>query len=64
MEEQAIDVAELAGMLSISEWKARELGKDLLFPSFRDGNQHRFWPSRSKLGRSSHAILRSSRPVP
>ena len=48
MIEQAIDVHQLAQMLSISEWKARELGKDPLFPSFRNGNQHRFWPSEVK----------------
>lgn len=44
-DEDAIDVAGLAKMLRISKWKARELGKDPLFPSFRNGNQHRFWPS-------------------
>lgn len=43
--ERAITTAELAQMLRISEWKAREHGKDPLFPSFREGNQHRFWPS-------------------
>jgi hypothetical protein len=43
--EKAIDTAGLAQMLRISEWKAREHGKDPLFPSFREGNQHRFWPS-------------------
>jgi len=42
---QALDVYGLARWLSISEWKARELGKDPLFPSFRNGNRHRFWPS-------------------
>jgi predicted DNA-binding transcriptional regulator AlpA len=45
MNERAITVAELARMLRISEWKARELGKDPTFPSFRVGGQHRFWPS-------------------
>lgn len=40
-----MDVAELAQMLRISEWKARELGKDPMFPSFRVGNRHRFWPA-------------------
>lgn len=48
MDEQALTVAELAAWLRISEWKARELGKDPLFPSFRNGNQHRFWPSEVK----------------
>lgn len=48
MEEQALTVTELAAWLQISEWKARELGKDPLFPSFRNGNQHRFWPSEVK----------------
>lgn len=43
--EQAVDAAGLAQMLSISLWKAREHGKDPLFPSFREGRQHRFWPS-------------------
>lgn len=46
--ETAIDTAGLAQMLRISEWKAREHGKDPLFPSFREGNQHRFWPSEVK----------------
>ncbi|UXN26140.1 helix-turn-helix domain-containing protein [Curtobacterium flaccumfaciens] len=41
----ALDVPELAKWLNISEWKARELGNDLLFPSFRVGRAHRFWPS-------------------
>lgn len=48
MDEQALTVVELAAWLRISEWKARELGKDPLFPSFRNGNQHRFWPSEVK----------------
>jgi len=48
MDEQALKVTELAAWLQISEWKARELGKDPLFPSFRNGNQHRFWPSEVK----------------
>jgi hypothetical protein len=43
--ERAIDVVGLAQMLSISIWKAQELGKDPLFPSFKVGNSHRFWPS-------------------
>ncbi|QHF19827.1 hypothetical protein GTU71_02440 [Rathayibacter sp. VKM Ac-2762] len=43
--EQAIDAVGLAQMLSISVWKARELGKDPMFPSFRLGNEHRYWPS-------------------
>lgn len=42
---EALDVAGLAAWLRISEWKARELGKDPLFPSFRVGGRHRFWPS-------------------
>lgn len=42
---EALDVSGLARWLRISEWKARELGKDPLFPSFRVGNRHRFWPS-------------------
>lgn len=42
---RALDVAGLAHWLNISEWKARELGKDSLFPSFRVGREHRFWPS-------------------
>jgi hypothetical protein len=44
-DENAIDAEGLAQMLSISLWKAREHGKDPLFPSFREGRQHRFWPS-------------------
>jgi len=43
--EQAIDTSQLAQMLSISVWKAREHGKDPLFPSFQEGKQYRFWPS-------------------
>jgi hypothetical protein len=42
---QALDVPGLAKWLNISEWKARELGNDPLFPSFRVGREHRFWPS-------------------
>ena len=42
---QALDVPELAKWLNISEWKARDLGKDPLFPSFRVGREHRFWAS-------------------
>ncbi len=40
-----MDIHELARWLRISEWKARELGKDPLFPSFKVGNRHRFWRS-------------------
>lgn len=43
--ERAIDAVGLSQMLGISVWKAREHGKDPLFPSFREGNEHRFWPS-------------------
>jgi hypothetical protein len=42
---QALDVPGLAWWLNISQWKARELGNDLLFPSFRVGREHRFWSS-------------------
>lgn len=42
---EALDVAGLAAWLRISEWKARELGKDPMFPSFRVGGRHRFWAS-------------------
>lgn len=45
MEENAVDVNGLAELLSISVWKARELGNDPAFPSFRVGRGHRFWPS-------------------
>lgn len=45
MDEQALTVKQLAEWLQVSEWKARELGKDFLFPSFRVGNRHRFWRS-------------------
>lgn len=45
---QALDVHGLATWLGVSEWKARELGKDPLFPSFRVGHRHRFWPSEVK----------------
>jgi hypothetical protein len=47
-DEQALDAAGLAQMLRISLWKAREHGKDPLFPSFREGRNHRFWPSEVK----------------
>jgi len=40
-----MDVPALAKWLRISEWKARELGKDPWFPSFRVGREHRFWES-------------------
>ncbi|WIE65914.1 hypothetical protein DEI99_005090 [Curtobacterium sp. MCLR17_036] len=43
--ETALDVHGLAGMLRISTDKAYQLGNDPLFPSFRVGNRHRFWPS-------------------
>jgi len=45
MDENAVDVNGLAELLSISVWKARELGNDPDFPSFRVGRVHRFWPS-------------------
>jgi len=45
MDEEAIDVHELARRLAISEWKAYDLAADPLFPSFRVGNRHRFWRS-------------------
>jgi hypothetical protein len=45
MDENAVDVNGLAKLLSISVWKARELGNDPSFPSFRMGRAHRFWPS-------------------
>lgn len=44
-DDRAFDVHDLASWLGISEWKARELGKDPSFPSFRIGNRHRYWPS-------------------
>lgn len=43
--ETALDVRGLAEMLNISSDKAYQLGNDPLFPSFRVGNRHRFWPS-------------------
>lgn len=46
--ETALDVAGLAEMLSISTDKAYQLGNDPMFPSFRVGNRHRFWPSEVK----------------
>ncbi len=45
MNEEAIDVRELARWLGVSEWKAYDLAGDPLFPSFRVGNRHRFWRS-------------------
>lgn len=46
--ETALDVHGLAEMLGISTDKAYQLGNDPLFPSFRVGNRHRFWPSAVK----------------
>ncbi len=43
--ETALDVHGLAEMLNVSTDKAYQLGNDPLFPSFRVGNRHRFWPS-------------------
>ncbi|MBT2501428.1 AlpA family transcriptional regulator [Curtobacterium sp. ISL-83] len=46
--ERALDVHGLASWLGISTDKAYQLGNDPLFPSFRVGNRHRFWPSEVK----------------
>lgn len=61
--ERAIDAEGLAQMLGISLWKARENGKDPLFPSFKQGNNHRFWPSevREYLARPVDGWKQSSR---
>ena len=45
---QALDVHGLARWLNISTDKAYQFGNDPLFPSFRVGNRHRFWPSEVK----------------
>lgn len=44
-DERALDVTALSAWLNISVWKARELGKEPSFPSFKIGRAHRFWPS-------------------
>lgn len=46
--ETALTVLGLAEMLNISTDKAYQLGNDPIFPSFRVGNRHRFWPSEVK----------------
>lgn len=43
--ERAVDLLGLTTMLNISEATAYTLANDPLFPSFRVGRQHRFWPS-------------------
>lgn len=43
-DEDAIDVLGLMQMLKIGSAKAYQLGNDPLFPSFKVGNRHRFWP--------------------
>lgn len=48
MDESAIDVTELAAWLKVSRDTAYGLARDPLFPSFRVGNRHRFWPSEVK----------------
>lgn len=44
-DEEAIDILGLCKMLHISKDKAYQYGNDPLFPSFRAGRGHRFWPS-------------------
>ncbi|WP_148058367.1 AlpA family transcriptional regulator [Curtobacterium sp. PhB78] len=48
MDDEAMDIHDLARWLKISEAKAYELATDPMFPSFRVGNRHRFWPSEVK----------------
>jgi predicted DNA-binding transcriptional regulator AlpA len=75
MDDEAIDIHELARWLLISEWKAYDLAADPLFPSFRVGNRHRFWRSEVhaylaqprdawKQSTRSLARRRSGRPQP
>ncbi|MCM6761374.1 helix-turn-helix domain-containing protein [Rathayibacter sp. ZW T2_19] len=53
--ERAIDLLGLATMLNTSEATAYTLANDPLFPSFRVGRQHRFWPSEVRAYLSSGA---------
>lgn len=61
--ETALDVRGLAEMLNVSTDKAYELGNDPLFPSFRIGNRHRFWPGqvREHLARPTDEWSQSNR---
>lgn len=63
--ETALDVHGLAEMLNVSTDKAYQLGNDPMFPSFRVGNRHRFWPSQVKeyLARPSDPWKQSARSL-